>query len=149
ASSPSTRYSPSPMCRGSSASLVLTRWSGASCRSRSGRTASAARSFSVAMRSPWSGFCGRSAGAGVTWLSRTAKGRCCFRSSPRTDDLQRLQNLSIPLRFHFVAFLNSESLIEDLGLEAILDKRALARPVAYSWLDVVLGAEQLEIAKDR
>jgi amino-acid N-acetyltransferase len=69
------------------------------------------------------------------------------RSSLRTDDLQRLQNLRVPLRFHFVALLNPESLVEDLGLQAVLDERALARPVAHSRLDVVLGAEDLEIAE--
>ena len=53
------------------------------------------------------------------------------------------------MRFHFVALFHAECLIEDLGLQAIPDGVAVARPIAYSRLDVALREEELEIIQQR
>src|ERR1019366_10074751 len=46
-----------------------------------------------------------------------------------SDGLQRLEDHRVALRFHFIALLHAEGLIEDFPLQAAGDALALRRPL--------------------
>ena len=52
------------------------------------------------------------------------------------DRFERLLNHRIALRFHFVALLHAERLIEDLGLQPVGDEFLRADPIVNAGLNV-------------
>src|SRR5665647_1837650 len=62
-----------------------------------------------------------------------------------SDDFQRPQDHRVALRFHFIALLHAEGLIEDFRLQAVGDELALRQPLGEAGPDLAVGEEDAEL----
>src|ERR1039457_2614477 len=75
--------------------------------------------------------------------SRT-RARAGFLPPLGSDGFHRLEDHRVALRFHFIALLHTEGLIEDFRLQAVGDELALRRPLGDRGPDLAVREEDAE-----